>query len=547
MRTPMPTMNLLLALVYDEQTSEEFGDLDGDRNGVMMILSAGRAKAFWTSFQYYPAKMSDFDQKTTEVVNEFPPVGANGEALLLERDWTLEEEVKAKRKMDFIIMPLLTLGFFCLQLDRGNMANAITDDFMEDVGITQNQFNVGQQMLSLGIVLFEIPSNMILYRVGPGKWLTLQLFLFGTVSTFQAFQKSYGSFIATRFLLGITESGFIPGGLWTLSTWYTRKETAKRVMIFYFGNQFGQASAKLLAYGILHMRGVGGKSGWFWLFVLMGSFTVLSGLILGFFLPDSFKNPRSTFLPNVKIFTDREIHILNTRVMIDDPMKGKKKKRIGRLAFKKAFSHWRMWVHVIITLANNGPQRAFDTYAPTIVRSFGFAALSSNALASVGLFLQIPVSFSFSYVSDHFSRRGETVIAGLSMHLLGYIFNRIFTEIDNRGVRVIMGANIAGIYGAQIFRQDDRPRYRRAFSVNCAVLAVGLGLAIGRHIDDLIRRRRGLRRFSAVRDSNRHQSVEIFDNEKNAVAPPPSEDQPGPILLEGGKRPVVSNGLSGTT
>ena len=152
---------------------------------------------------------------------------------------------------------------------------------------------------------------------------------------------------------GITESGFIPGGLWTLSTWYTRAETAKRVMIFYFGNQFGQASAKLLAYGILHMRGVvshnpsyttinnrfkAGKPGWFWLFVLMGAFTILGGFVLGFFLPDSFKNPHSTFLPKVQIFTDREIHILNTRVLLDDPMKGKKKKSIGLLAFKKAVS-----------------------------------------------------------------------------------------------------------------------------------------------------------------------------------------------------------------
>lgn len=62
-------------------------------------------------------------------------------------------------RLDLIIMPLLTLGFFCLQLDRGNIANAITNDFMEDIGVTQNQFNVGQQMLSLGIVLFEIPSK----------------------------------------------------------------------------------------------------------------------------------------------------------------------------------------------------------------------------------------------------------------------------------------------------------------------------------------------------------------------------------------------------
>lgn len=225
------------------------------------------------------------------------------------------------------------------ELDRGNIANAITDSFLEDVGIDQDQFNIGQQMLSLGIVLLEIPSNMILYRIGPGKWLTLQLFLFGIVSLFQAFQKGYSSFLATRFLLGMTESGFIPGGLWTLSTWYTRGETAKRVMFFYFGNQLGQASSKLLAYGILHMRGVGGKPGWFWLFVIMGIFTLVSSLVFGFLLPDSFKNPRSTFLPRISIFNDREVHILQSRVIRDDPMKGKKKKRIGLPAFKKVVSY----------------------------------------------------------------------------------------------------------------------------------------------------------------------------------------------------------------
>jgi predicted MFS family arabinose efflux permease len=463
----------------------------------------------------------------TKSESGFPPPQDDEEALAVQVDWTKEEEAKAKRKLDFIIMPLLTLGFFCLQLDRGNISNALTDNFMEDVGVTQNEFNIGQQMLSLGIVLFEIPSNMILYRVGPGKWLTLQLFLFGTVSTFQAFQNSYGSFIASRFLLGMTESGFIPGGLWTLSTWYTRKETAKRVMFFYFGNQFGQASSKLLAYGILHMRGVGGKAGWFWLFTLMGAFTILSGFILGFCLPDSFKNPHSTFLPKVKIFSERELHILKTRVHLDEPAKGKKKKSIGLSAFKKAFGNWRLWIHLVITLCNNGPQRGFDTYAPTIVKGFGFEGLTSNALASVGLFIQIPVSFAFSYVSDHFDKRGPTVIAGLSAHVLGYVFNRAFTEIASRGARyfgvvwtqtfgtfshplniawmsltctdseeralamamVIMGANIAGIYGAQIFRSEDSPKYRRAFYIGIGVLALGLILAIVRFVDEKFFRR----------------------------------------------------------
>lgn len=162
-----------------------------------------------------------------------------------------------------------------------------------------------------------------------------QLLLFGIVSTFQSFQRGYGEFIATRFLLGITESGFIPGGLWTLSTWYTRSETAKRVMVFYFGNQIGQASAKLLANGTLHMRSVDGQPGWFWLFTLMGIFAILGGFVFGFFLPDSFQNPHSTFLLKIPRFTKRELHILQIRVLLADPMKGKKK-RIGWYAFKRA-------------------------------------------------------------------------------------------------------------------------------------------------------------------------------------------------------------------
>ncbi|KAI7784942.1 alternative sulfate transporter [Diaporthe eres] len=381
-------------------------------------------------------------------------------AYATQPDWTLQEEAKAKRKLDLHVVSVLTLGFFCLQLDRGNIANAITDNFMEDVGIDQNQFKVGQQLLSLGIVLFEIPSNMILYRVGPGKWLTLQLFLFGLPRT----------------------------------------------------------------YGILYMRGVGGKPGWFWLFALMGIFTIFVGCLFGLVFPDSFKKPYCPFAPGRQVFTDRELYILNTRVILDDPLKGHKKKHIDRKAFKKAFkTNWRIIVHVAITILNNGPQRGFDTYSPSIIRSFGFEGLTSNALASVGLFLQIPVSFSFSYVSDHFNKRGPTVIAGVGCHLLGYVMNRIFTEMPEnmRGIKyfgviwtqmygtfpqplnvawvsvtchdsevralamaiMVMAGNIAGIYGAQIFREEDNPLYRRGFNIGIAILATSCFLAIIRYID----------------------------------------------------------------
>lgn len=147
----------------------------------------------------------------------------------------------------------------------------------------------------------------------------------------------------------------------------------------------------------------------------MDAFTLLSSLVFGFFLPDSLRNPHSTFLPKQRLFTEREIYILTTRVPRDGPSKGQKKKRIGLRAFKKTFSNWRLWVHTLITLCNNGLQRGFDTYAPSLVREFGFGDLTANALASVGLFIQIPVSFLFSWLSDRYSRRGETVITCVNL------------------------------------------------------------------------------------------------------------------------------------
>jgi predicted MFS family arabinose efflux permease len=209
------------------------------------------------------------------------------------------------------------------------------------------------------------------------------------------------------------------------------------------------------------MRGIGGKAGWFWLFVLMGGFTIVSGFVLGFCLPDSFKRPHPTFLPKWKMFTDREIHILRTRVHLDEPAKSRKKKRIGLAAFKKAFTNWRMWAHFTITMCNNGPQRAFDTYAPSIVQSFGFGALRSNAMAAVGLFIQIPVSFSFSWFSDHYNRRGETVMAGFCCHLLGYIFNRIFTETESQGAKYF------GVVWTQVFGTFSHPLNITWMSLTC--------------------------------------------------------------------------------
>lgn len=85
-----------------------------------------------------------------------------------------------------------------------------------------------------------------------------------------------------------------------------------------------------------------------------------------------------------------------------------------------------------------------------------------------------------------------------------------------------MGANIAGIYGAQIFREDDKPRYRRAFSIACAVLAFGIALAIFRYLDDFRRRRRDARRSPDVIHGERDESPQKWQNVSSTPSTPPN-------------------------
>ncbi|GKT43002.1 putative transporter [Colletotrichum spaethianum] len=185
----------------------------------------------------------------------------------IEFSWSKQEEAAALRKLDCYLMPLLVAGFFVLQLDRSNISNALTDTITEDLDITKNDVNVGSQLMSAGIVIAEIPSNLILQRVSAPIWLTFQMGVWGTIALTQSWCTNINSFLATRFLLGVFEGGYIPAGQYMLALFYTREELALRTAIFYFGNYSATASGSLIAAGILNLGGTMGLSGWQWLFI----------------------------------------------------------------------------------------------------------------------------------------------------------------------------------------------------------------------------------------------------------------------------------------
>jgi MFS family permease len=110
-------------------------------------------------------------------------------------------------------------------------------------------------------------ESILSYQVGPRKWMSAQVLMFGIVATMQVFLKNRTGFLISRLALGFAEAGYIPGAVYTLSTFFIRKELAKRVAILFFGMFGGNAISPLLASGILRMDGARGLRGWQWLFL----------------------------------------------------------------------------------------------------------------------------------------------------------------------------------------------------------------------------------------------------------------------------------------
>ncbi|KAM0428021.1 hypothetical protein ACHAQK_011831 [Fusarium lateritium] len=239
------------------------------------------------------------------------------QSIIAQPTWTDVEEKAVVRKLDMTLMPLLVLGFYALQLGRSNISNALTDTLTTDLNITKDDVNLGDQLMTAGIIIAEIPSNIILQKLGAPVWLTGQILIWGTVALAQAWVTNIHSFYATRFLLGFFEAGFIPGGQYILALFYREKELALRTSIFYFGNYFTTTTGSLIAAGVLQIGGIGGMAGWQWLFIIEGISTLLVFLVFILLLPRSpihTKPIHGLF----DLFTSRKREVIHDRIYHED-------------------------------------------------------------------------------------------------------------------------------------------------------------------------------------------------------------------------------------
>lgn len=307
-----------------------------------------------------------------------------------------------------------------------NLASALTGGLKTDIHITQADVNLGNQMMFLGIVVLEIPSNMILQRLGPRIYISGQVVVFGFLATMQVFVRNRTGFIVTRSLLGLAEAGYIPGAIFTLSTWYRHKELATRVAIFFFGMFGGNAVSPLLASGILQLSGVHNRPGWQWIFLIEGVFTIGVGFLLLLLLPGSPEYPRPLLTPGLVRISPDHGKLLQQRIAADFPGKSYAPQHLAITPAKvwKTISHWRRWPHFISTSLVFSTWSSLTTYTPTIIMSLGFDRTAANALASVGPFIALAVVYAFARLSDYTNRRGLTVALAISCYLVTLVVAR---------------------------------------------------------------------------------------------------------------------------
>jgi MFS family permease len=157
----------------------------------------------------------------------------------------------------------------------------------EDLELKGNQFNVAISVLFVGYILGQLPSNYILAKVRPSLYISAWVAIWGVISATTAAANSFSHLVVIRFFLGIAESPYFPGALFLLSSWYTKRELAFRMAIFYSGSLLSGAFGGLIAGGIqATMDGLKGLESWRWMFIIEGALTVVFAGIAYIVLPD---------------------------------------------------------------------------------------------------------------------------------------------------------------------------------------------------------------------------------------------------------------------
>ncbi|KHF75779.1 Nitrate/nitrite transporter [Acinetobacter sp. neg1] len=321
----------------------------------------------------------------------------------------------AYRKIAFRLMPFLMLCYFCAYLDRVNVGFAKLQ-MMSDLQFSEAVYGLGAGIFFIGYFLCEVPSNIVLHKVGARRWIARIMITWGILSGCFAFVQTEWQFYTLRFLLGVAEAGLAPGLLLYLTYWFPSYRRARMTVLWFIAIPIsGMIGGPLSGLIMDRMSGVHGWFGWQWMFVIEAIPTVLVGLLVLAVLKDS--------VQDANWLTQDEKNLVKQELAQDNQHKE------GHSSVKEFIADKRLWLLAGIYFCVVMGQYAITFWLPTLIRNSG---ISDNwhigLLTSLPYICAIVVMILAGRSGDHFQERRWHLIIPMCAGAIALTFATLFAS-----------------------------------------------------------------------------------------------------------------------
>ena len=279
-----------------------------------------------------------------------------------------ELEVRVIRKVTWRLFPFMIILTMVNFLDRVNVGYAALT-MNKDLGIDPAVFGFAAGIFFLGYILFEVPSNVLMHRIGANIWLARIMFTWGLVSMGMAFVWNGTSLYVMRFLLGVAEAGFIPGMTLYILTWVPLRHRARLTAYWILATPFAGIIGGPLSGLLLQLDGTYGLRGWQWLFIAEGLPAVLLAFVTYFYL---------TAKPAKARWLQDDERLWLERTLRDE---GEKTEARRKFSLGAALVNWRVLVLGFLYIGMNMGLSGINNWMPTIIKSLG--TLSNLQVTSI--------------------------------------------------------------------------------------------------------------------------------------------------------------------
>lgn len=342
-------------------------------------------------------------------------------------DRTPAVEERAYRKAIARIVPLLILGFLFSYLDRVNISFAKLQ-MQSDLGLSNAAYGLGASAFFVGYFIFEIPSNLMLSRFGARRWIARIMVSWGLASAAMMFVQSETWFYVLRFVIGVTEAGFMPGVILYFTMWFPSKRRARINALFMTSIPVsGVLGGPIAGWIMVHFAGVAGMAGWQWLFLVEGLATALFGLVILALLDDG--------IASAKWLTAQEKRVLQAN--LDNEKSAAEHKPLD--AMRQPVTILLSVIYLLILMGFYG----LTFWMPQLIKNTGIASSMT-----VGLLSAIPYAAAglgmlyFGRSSDRSGERRWHLTVAVAIGGIGYILSALLASNTTLAIAAIALASI---------------------------------------------------------------------------------------------------------